>query len=78
MGKISFLLGKIVVFLIIAYRCLLSPLLGNCCRFYPSCSTYAQTAIERFGLLRGSFLTTKRLLCCHPWHKGGYNPVPEK
>lgn len=78
MGKISYFLGKTITYLIIAYRYSLSPLLGNCCRFYPSCSEYAQTALERFGLVRGSFLLIKRLLCCHPWHEGGYNPVPDK
>lgn len=78
MGKINYFLVKTITLLIITYRYLLSPLLGDCCRFYPSCSSYAQTALERFGLLRGSFLTIKRLLCCHPWHEGGYNPVPEK
>ncbi len=78
MGKINFCLTKILTFFILAYRYLLSPVLGNRCRFYPSCSAYAQTAVERFGVLRGLFLATKRLLCCHPWHEGGYNPVPEK
>lgn len=68
---------KILVYLITAYRYLISPLLGNCCRFYPSCSVYAQTAIERFGVMKGCFLAGKRIICCHPWHEGGYDPVPE-
>lgn len=76
MGKSCF--TNIIIFPIKVYRYLLSPFLGQCCRFYPSCSQYAETAIERFGLAKGSFLTIKRLLCCHPWHEGGYNPVPEK
>jgi putative membrane protein insertion efficiency factor len=62
--------------LIRCYRYLISPLLGNCCRFYPSCSCYAEVAIKRFGLLKGSFLTLCRLLRCHPWHPGGIDPVP--
>jgi putative membrane protein insertion efficiency factor len=68
------------IFLIIirGYQVAISPLLGPRCRFYPSCSCYAHTAIERFGVLRGSWLGTKRLLRCHPFTEGGYDPVPEK
>lgn len=78
MVQISHLPRKTISCLLTAYRYLLSPFLGGCCRFHPTCSVYAQTAIERFGVLKGGFLTIKRLLCCHPWHEGGYNPVPEK
>ncbi|MDR3478196.1 MAG: membrane protein insertion efficiency factor YidD [Gammaproteobacteria bacterium] len=60
------------------YQYCISPLLGNCCRFYPSCSTYSLDAIKVHGLIRGSFLSAKRLLCCHPWHEGGFDPIPEK
>lgn len=63
--------------LIRGYRYLISPMLGHCCRFHPSCSEYALLAIERFGVLRGLMLSTKRLLCCHPWHVGGFDPVPQ-
>lgn len=77
-GKIDIVLCKSINIFISSYRYILSPLLGNCCRFYPSCSVYAQTAINRFGVLRGIFMTSRRLLCCHPWHNGGYDPVPEK
>lgn len=62
--------------LIKAYRYALSPLMGNNCRFHPSCSAYALEAIEEHGALRGSYLALRRLLRCHPWHQGGYDPVP--
>jgi putative membrane protein insertion efficiency factor len=68
----------LVIQLIRGYRLLLSPWLGNNCRFFPSCSCYAQTAIERHGLLHGSGLAIRRLLRCHPWHAGGIDEVPEK
>lgn len=69
---------KLFIYLIGAYRYTISPFLGNNCRFYPSCSEYAQTAIGRFGVLRGGWLTLRRLSCCHPWHEGGHDPVPEE
>jgi len=56
----------------------LSPLFPPSCRFSPTCSTYAYQAIQRFGVIKGSFLAIRRLLCCHPWHSGGYDPVPMK
>jgi len=59
-----------------SYRLLLSPLLGPSCRFAPSCSQYAAEAIQLHGPLRGSQLAVKRLLRCHPFHGGGYDPVP--
>jgi putative membrane protein insertion efficiency factor len=62
--------------LVHAYRWLISPLLGPTCRFYPSCSAYALEALERFGALRGSWLIVRRLGRCHPWHPGGFDPVP--
>jgi uncharacterized protein len=58
------------------YQWTLSPLLGPRCRFYPSCSNYALEAIQRFGVLHGSWLTLRRLGRCHPWHPGGIDPVP--
>jgi putative membrane protein insertion efficiency factor len=58
------------------YQLFLSPLLGNHCRFYPTCSQYALEAIEQHGVLRGTWMGCRRLLRCHPWHPGGVDPVP--
>ncbi len=68
----------LIIQLIRGYRLLLSPWLGNNCRFYPSCSSYAITAVERYGVLRGGAMGLARLLRCHPWHAGGVDQVPEK
>ncbi|MFO1503280.1 MAG: membrane protein insertion efficiency factor YidD [Steroidobacteraceae bacterium] len=59
-----------------AYQMLISPHLGQCCRFHPSCSDYARQAIERHGPLRGLSLTTRRILRCNPLNEGGFDPVP--
>ena len=61
--------------LVRAYQVCVSPFLGPCCRFYPSCSEYAITAIQRYGPFRGGFLGLMRILRCHPLHAGGYDPV---
>jgi putative membrane protein insertion efficiency factor len=67
---------RLLIFLIACYRTCLSPFLGNNCRFYPSCSSYAQDAIETHGAIKGSGLALRRLSKCHPWHEGGVDPVP--
>lgn len=64
--------------LIYLYRYTLSPMLGRQCRFEPSCSAYGLQAIREHGALKGSWLTTKRVCRCHPWHPGGYDPVPPR
>ncbi|HEX5055304.1 MAG TPA: membrane protein insertion efficiency factor YidD [Gammaproteobacteria bacterium] len=68
----------LILLLIKIYRWLLSPVLPPQCRFTPSCSEYAELAIERHGVLRGMYLSARRVLKCHPFHAGGYDPVPEQ
>ena len=67
---------KILIVLVRGYRYLVSPVLGNHCRFYPSCSVYAEGALAVHGAWRGSWLAIRRLAHCHPWHAGGHDPVP--
>ena len=68
---------KLLMWIIRGYQLCVSPMLGPRCRFYPSCSCYAHTAIERYGVLRGGWLGIRRLLRCHPFREGGYDPVPD-
>jgi putative membrane protein insertion efficiency factor len=67
----------LLIFLVRGYQVVLSPLLPSTCRFYPSCSAYAVEALERHGAWRGIKLTIRRLARCHPFHPGGYDPVPD-
>lgn len=76
MAKINALFARFFLGGIHLYRWVLRPVLGNRCRFYPSCSQYAMEAIEKHGAGYGCFLTLKRLLKCHPFHEGGIDLVP--
>ncbi len=67
---------RVFLFLIDVYRRYISPLKSPCCRYIPTCSEYAMIAIERYGAARGGWLALKRILRCHPFHEGGYDPVP--
>ncbi len=60
------------------YKAAVSPMLPPACRYTPTCSEYAMEAVERYGVGRGGWLATRRLLSCHPWSRGGYDPVPER
>jgi putative membrane protein insertion efficiency factor len=64
------------ILLVRLYRLVVSPWLGSRCRFHPSCSAYAQEALEQHGLFKGVWLSLIRVGRCHPWHPGGYDPVP--
>ncbi|MCJ7726403.1 MAG: membrane protein insertion efficiency factor YidD [Acidimicrobiia bacterium] len=64
--------------LILLYRHTLSPLMGRSCRYFPSCSQYAFEAIDEHGSVRGSWMSMRRIGRCHPWHEGGFDPVPRK
>ncbi len=64
-----------MIFMLKIYRRFISPLKPPSCRFYPTCSVYALRAVEKYGCFKGMFLTIKRLLKCHPFHPGGYDPL---
>lgn len=66
----------VLIALLKAYRAVISPLYGDVCKFYPTCSAYALDAVTHHGALKGSWLTIRRLVRCHPWSLGGYDPVP--
>jgi uncharacterized protein len=70
------LLAWLLVKLVRGYQIVFSPYFGTQCRFAPTCSHYALDALKKHGALKGSYLTVRRLLRCHPWHGGGYDPVP--
>ena len=67
---------KLLLATIRFYQKRISPLKKPCCRFYPSCSAYAMEAIEKHGVLRGSYFAIRRIFRCHPFSKGGFDPVP--
>lgn len=67
---------RVFLWLIRFYRTAISPYKRPCCRFVPTCSQYALQSVEKYGAVKGGYLAIKRLLKCHPFHKGGYDPVP--
>jgi hypothetical protein len=71
-SKIKYL----AIAMIWVYQTLLSPLWPASCRFYPTCSAYAREAIEKYGLVKGCWLAFRRIIKCHPFHPGGYDPLP--
>lgn len=71
-------LKQALIGLIKTYQYIASPWIGQHCRFHPSCSQYAREALERFGVIKGCYLTIKRLLRCQPFAKGGEDPVPDR
>lgn len=71
------MMKKVLLGVLGVYRYGISPLLGRNCRFHPSCSEYAAEAVSEHGALKGSWLALKRVSCCHPFHPGGYDPVPK-
>lgn len=70
-------MNQVLVVIVKVYQYLLSPFLGNHCRYHPSCSSYAIEALQTHGSMRGLWMALKRVSRCHPWHEGGYDPVPE-
>ncbi|MFA5637767.1 MAG: membrane protein insertion efficiency factor YidD [Anaerovoracaceae bacterium] len=66
----------VFVFFIKAYQKLISPLFPRTCRFYPTCSSYYIQALMKYGFFKGNYLGIKRILRCHPWNDGGYDPLP--
>jgi len=66
----------VLIFIITLYQRLISPFLGPSCRYTPTCSQYAKEALRKYGLLKGLGLSVRRILRCHPFHPGGYDPVP--
>jgi len=75
--RVRWNLNGLVLILIHIYKNTFSIIFGPCCRFTPSCSSYALLSIQRFGILKGAKLTFKRLIKCHPFNPGGYDPVPD-
>ena len=76
MKKITQLPAKFLILLIRIYQITLSPFIGRSCRYYPTCSNYGIEAIQKYGAIKGGWLTFKRILSCNPWGGSGYDPVP--
>lgn len=74
-GEVGINMKTVLILLIKFYRKYLSPLKRPCCRFVPTCSQYAMQAIEKYGAFKGTYLAVKRILKCHPFHEGGYDPL---
>ena len=72
------ILTYILIKFIKGYKFLISPLLGHSCRYLPTCSECSIEALKQFGLIKGTFKSVKRILSCHPWGKGGFDPVKKK
>ncbi|MGB9812599.1 MAG: membrane protein insertion efficiency factor YidD [Thermovenabulum sp.] len=75
MKKLSSAIKKLIIFLIIVYQRYISPIKPKSCRFYPTCSEYAKLSIEKYGVVKGTIKAIKRVLRCHPFNPGGYDPV---
>jgi putative membrane protein insertion efficiency factor len=67
---------KIIIRILRMYQAAISPFLGHCCRFFPTCSAYACEAIQKYGVAKGAWLAVRRIIKCHPFHRGGIDPVP--
>ena len=72
------ILTYILIKFIKTYKFLISPLLGHCCRYLPTCSEYSIEALKKFGLIKGTIVSIKRILSCHPWGKGGFDPIEKQ
>lgn len=77
-GRISRTLARSFIYVIELYRTMISPLRPPSCRFTPTCSQYAVEALREYGVVRGSWLSSVRLAKCGPWHRGGWDPIPER
>jgi uncharacterized protein len=77
-GRVSSVVLRGVIHVVQLYRTMISPLRPASCRFTPTCSQYAVDALREYGLIRGAWLATVRLAKCGPWHRGGWDPIPER
>ena len=73
---LSSIARQAVLFILLIYKRMISPWMIPCCRYQPTCSEYAMEAVSKYGVIKGGWLATKRLLRCHPFHPGGWDPVP--